>query len=402
MPVVLHISPFPDFDNPTSGGLIRIAEIRRAYQRNGYEVIPCHIVTRDRDLVHPLDQKLPWIDRIRRKHLGPPRHLGQIRLRWATQRSHAMARRIAKGLDRHIDVIHLEHPWLIELARQLRTYPQASHAALVYSAHNLEHRLHEQLWMREGRNHKAVHRLTAEVIAAEEECIEAADICWAVSPEDQEWLQRQGGKNVLLVPNGCRKLDNKVPQASVPAQPYVVFVGGDYPPNIDGFLHWIGSSAACLPSGTTIALAGKAGDVLAAKPELRRAIHEGKVINLGLQPVECLDQLLLHAYAILLPISSGGGTNLKTAEALCSRRPIVATDMSFRGFEQWLDTEGIHVANTPEQFMSDTINILTSSFANECTRAHLDQLQWDGILDKALKVVSSWQHQCNAHDKVGT
>ena len=61
---VLQISPFAIPDTPESGGLIRIAETKRAYERAGCEVAVCSIVTKKRDLRNELDLLLPWPDRI--------------------------------------------------------------------------------------------------------------------------------------------------------------------------------------------------------------------------------------------------------------------------------------------------------------------------------------------------
>lgn len=54
--------------------------------------------------------------------------------------------------------------------------------------------------------------------------------------------------------------------------------------------------------------------------------------------------LLKMSDIVVLPITEGGGTNLKTAEALQSARTIAATDVAFRGFERHRSLVGVYCA----------------------------------------------------------
>jgi hypothetical protein len=51
----------------------------------------------------------------------------------------------------------------------------------------------------------------------------------------------------------------------------------------------------------------------------------------------------------LLPITQGEGSNLKTAEALLSGKPIVATSHSFRGYEEFQYLPHITIADDPRE-----------------------------------------------------
>jgi glycosyltransferase involved in cell wall biosynthesis len=55
-------------------------------------------------------------------------------------------------------------------------------------------------------------------------------------------------------------------------------------------------------------------------------------------------------HGVFLPIRSGGGTNLKTAEALALGKWVVATSTALRGFERFSRAEGVTVADTPADF----------------------------------------------------
>jgi hypothetical protein len=59
---------------------------------------------------------------------------------------------------------------------------------------------------------------------------------------------------------------------------------------------------------------------------------------------------LLLSDAILLPIVAGGGTNLKTAEALLAGKKIIATSKAFRGFEKFMQDDYVSIVDRPEDY----------------------------------------------------
>jgi hypothetical protein len=386
MATVLQISPFRIPDAPDSGGLIRIAEINGAYQRAGCDTLRCSIVTRTRDQRGDLDLVLPLIDRLRRSHLGEPSHLGPIRQRWATVRGDLLLNGLAKRITRRVDVIQLEHPWAIRLATGLRRTAWCADALIVYSAHNIEHELHRDIWTHAGCWNHAAQALHAQIIKAEAECARHADMVWAVSDHDARALCNMGAKHVQTVPNGCRQLPDRHHAPGLPDVPYLLFVGGDYPPNIEGFVTWLGDSLDWLPANTRIVLVGAAGQRLAGRAHYQGALNSGRLHNAGRVPQTLLDQLILHANGVLLPISQGGGTNLKTAEALCSQRPFVATRASMRGFDAWQSAPGVHLADSPDAFRQLALQLLQQA-PQESAHRDTRGLYWTHILDSAVDKV---------------
>lgn len=381
MATILHLSPFPDSDSYTSGGLIRIKEIRNAYKELGFDVCRCHVVTRERDIVNPLDVRLKWIDRVRRKHWGPPQNIGQIRLTWATKNSDFYSRKIISSLPDSIDLIQIEHPWLIHLANQIRRSPKASHAKLIYSAHNIESQLHADIW---GKSRASVN-LIDEIRETEIYALQCADISWGVSESDARWMRLHAAKHVLHVPNGCREITiNPHKESASERAPYVLFVGGNFKPNIDGFMEWIGTQADLLSEKTTIMVAGDVGRVLSQQPTLQKSFLEKKIIDAGKPSIAELDDLIADSAAIILPITKGAGSNLKTAEALCSQRPIIATDFSFRGYERWKNSTEIHFAKSPQQFCELINETLKNSNQPKAKRDDLDELYWKNIFIEAI------------------
>ena len=64
----------------------------------------------------------------------------------------------------------------------------------------------------------------------------------------------------------------------------------------------------------------------------------------------CLDGLIANATGIVLPLREGGGSNLKTAEALYSGLPLVATTVAMRGYETFRNMDGVIVADDAAAF----------------------------------------------------
>lgn len=386
---VLQICPFPIPEKPSSGGQIRIDEIAKMYRALGAEVERCSIVTRKRDLVNPMDVLMPWWHRVRRKHLGRPSNIGPLRQYWSASRSDALLNRLLARVSSRIDIIQLEHPWLIPLAKKLRQHPLLEKAVLVYSSHNIESALHESMWREAGVWNRKAAALQQDMLAAEVAAAREADIVWAVSESDAAVLSGWGAREVLVAPNGCRLLPKRSATEGLPSKPYALFAGAAYGPNVNGFQEWLGLSLDYLPLDTAVVTAGSCGKVFSTMPSYAAAIDDGRFLNYGWVEQPFLDQLLLHAAVIILPVSAGGGTNLKTAEAIMSMRPVVATSYAMRGYEKWKNVESIYVEKTPKEFQDRVAQILGSQRASDRVSFDGASLTWQSCLQGAAQAVSA-------------
>jgi hypothetical protein len=103
-----------------------------------------------------------------------------------------------------------------------------------------------------------------------------------------------------------------------------------------------------------------------------------------------LSCLIANAAGLLLPITFGGGSNLKTAEALVSGKRIVASPMAFRGFEDFASMPGLLFADNEADF-GDAIRLTfdLSSDEGTITRPGVESLLWDECLRPLVGVVRS-------------
>jgi glycosyltransferase involved in cell wall biosynthesis len=83
-------------------------------------------------------------------------------------------------------------------------------------------------------------------------------------------------------------------------------------------------------------------------------------------------------HGVLLPISEGGGSNLKTAEALTLGKWVIATSISLRAFEAYAN-DGVIVANNPAEFRHAIRQVLQRPPAviSDGDRLARDALYWD-------------------------
>lgn len=383
---VLQVCPFGIPSEPASGGQIRISAIARAYEAAGCTVDRCCVVTRKRDTYNPLDVVMPWLDRIRRYHLGKPGNLGQIRQHWAAIKGQGLQHQLRAKLDRRYDLVHVEHPWGMALVNQLRDHASLREARLVCSTHNVEQELFESTVRERQEWTPAAKRLADEIGRIEREAVKVADLVWTVSQHDADVLSKFGS-SCVVAPNGCRALPDQAddPAFSSLNEPYALFVGANYGPNIHGFLGMLGDDLDFLPNGSSVHTVGTCGQHLQGHEPHQHAQQAGRLVHHGRVSQSTLDAALRHACVMILPISSGGGTNLKTAEALATGHAVLGTPQAFRGFEDWMQAANVHVAGDPTTFRKKLAELLTTP-ANTAVRTKTERaaLTWPEVLQPAV------------------
>jgi hypothetical protein len=134
---------------------------------------------------------------------------------------------------------------------------------------------------------------------------------------------------------------------------FVLYSASAHPPNITGFFDIFAGGVGCIAPNELIVVAGSAGPNIKSDPRFERTAGLSKVfVAPGTVSEECLQGLLEIAHTIGLPITHGGGTNLKTAEALWAGKHIVATTTALRGFESFRASQGVLVADEPSKFLA--------------------------------------------------
>lgn len=253
------------------------------------------------------------------------------------------------------DLIHVEQPWLFDFARKyVASVPGASAAKVIYGSQNIEYHLKGDILR--AANHPDAERLTREVQALETRAMQQADGVLCVSRHDEEWARQVTSAPVHFAPNGISPWvvsDAGIREANQLTQQrkIALFCGSAHQPNVNGFASMMAGGFGALDFDQRLVVAGAAGYLINQHEVLHRSSGlADHTIIAGMVSAPCLTGLLDTAHCLVLPLTQGGGTNLKTAEALWSGRHVVATSVAMRGFEAFHEAPGVTVADTPAAF----------------------------------------------------
>jgi hypothetical protein len=202
----------------------------------------------------------------------------------------------------------------------------------------------------------------------ETELAQAADVIWAVSEADATRLRELGQRTrgVYVFGNGVGLPDIDPSQATqwarahLPALPFATFISSYHLPNAVGFFAMLSDSMAFLPPDAQLVIAGGICNYLTEAPEFVRwrDINQSRTRLLGVVEDVGIAALRQQAHVFVLPIVSGGGSNIKTAEALISGHYVLCTSTAMRGFDAYAQAPGVFVEDDPARFRARLAELL--------------------------------------------
>ena len=365
--VVLLLSTYP-FTRPLHGGQIRLSNIARMYSDIGCNVISVAFFdpnsvssgeTGEFDIPVNLEGKYSMFD-------GECVPLINDYLTDAFAASDTGGfSKIQKVLADFGEpaIVHVEQPWLWSLAKRIRQDACKTDPILIYGSQNVEADLKfdilKQYEVQSAEQvREAIHKL-------EKSACEEADLSIAVTRSEMTTLAKYGAKKVILAPNGY---DAKIPRKEhkekwanqLPNAPYLVYAASAHPPNFSHFTELVGESLGCFSPESKLVIVGSVcNHIYNALVATRwHSLNLSRIVLAGTVSDDDLTAIKSMSHGFLLPIPHGGGSNLKTAEAIASGKYIIGTPHAFRGFEEYLDLPNITVANTPKQFQSGISHVL--------------------------------------------
>jgi len=251
-------------------------------------------------------------------------------------------------------VVHIEQPYMVEPVSDILKELNLK-SLIIFGSQNVESEMKRGIYKLQLSNEdlRALVKRTEEV---ERMAVKRADIILAVSGYDlltlRSWNKFTPG---YVVSNGIEsplKYTPKINQWSLfkkddNIQQIATFIGSAHPPNYFGFRELV--SGIKLVPAARIVVAGGVSEVIRSNYKTDDTIWD-TVFAAGVLPSASLHSLIHESDIILLPILNGGGSNLKTAEAIISHKKIVATQYAFRGYEKYLSLPNIYLANSPKAF----------------------------------------------------
>lgn len=352
---ILQVTTY-SLDNPRHGGQIRCSEIRKKLEKMGNKVDSlCIIQSHEKSKKNPHIKATEQTWRVS-QHLREI--LTDVDLHFTFQTEKWQAE-IQKQVDiNRFDLVIIEQPWMykpITMAFRLaRRTP-----SFVYSSQNVEAPLKAAILGYLGKfTTEEIEQVKSVVEKIENDAALSSQLTVAVSPNDSEYFDQLGAKNVIAS-NGTNFQNEQNFDFHSTSEKYFLFVGSGHPPNFEGFNKFLGDSLAYLPPDFKIYCVGSVCHLIREWAEAGGAAgtFSSRSRLIGEVTEEQLAALINSAQAILLPINTGGGSNLKTAEALASGKTVISTPVAMRGFENWIGQPGVYVDGTPAEFRKQVYRI---------------------------------------------
>jgi hypothetical protein len=361
---VLTLSTYP-IAIPRHGGQQRLHHIVEAYKSAGHHTQSIGILGSKR--YEPEDGFLPCppIEQLN-KFIANPFLMEDWSIGQLACKDDAFYRSLSDRIAGVPDLIHVEQPWLFAFAQKYASHFKRGATTIVYGSQNVEHELKRRILSSYiGGTH--AEECAELVLQCETEAAARADLVVATSQSDLEWLKRHTSGEVILAPNGVPERPSSVRgiqeanRITLHAKT-ALYCASAHPPNTRGFFDIFGRGIGFLTPVERIVVAGSAGTGIKADPRFHRTPGLAQhFVDAGEVSEECLQGLLETCHAILLPITQGGGTNLKTAEAIWAGRWVLATPVAMRGFENFSAHRGINICSDPTVFRETTRKVMGSS-----------------------------------------
>lgn len=357
---ILILCTYP-INSPRHGGQLRVRNIVDSYRLAGHRVdvvgvLGSHEYENENGFL-PFPGEVAISNYIKNPYLMEDYAIGRL---FSEEDNHYDL--LAKKIINKPEVIQIEHPWLFSFAKKYINEKKI-HPLFIYSSHNIEWKLKKDI-ISSAMGDEVGLEYSEKIRVVEEEAISASQLISSVSENDSDWIKTITDKKVVVAPNGVSawSLTEKGAREALTISEnyrYALYCASAHPPNITGFFDIFSGGFGSLRPDEKLIIAGGAGWNIASDIRIHQsAILAEKTKVAGVVSLSCLHGLLSGAHCIVLPITQGGGTNLKTAEALWSGKHVLATSVAMRGFERFIDTPGVYIADSPIKFKQDLRRIM--------------------------------------------
>lgn len=213
-------------------------------------------------------------------------------------------------------------------------------AKTIVMAHNVESVLYQH---RARLKHNIVSWIQSWFVKYnEKKTVIYADRIIALNERDcHDMIAIYGRAADAILPITCTSPTYKITKV-IPKQPYCLFVGSNFLPNIEGITWFITNVAPYI--GMNVRVVGSCCE----NPQLKKIKLPNNVYLDGY--VNDLSQYYLQAAVIIAPIFSGSGMKTKTIEAVSYGKSIVGTNEAFIGIQCDYNKIG-GLCNTASEFI---------------------------------------------------
>ncbi|AVF37022.1 hypothetical protein [Rahnella sikkimica] len=300
------------------------------------------------------------------------------------------------------EIILLEQPFLWPLVeRFINDGTLSPSVKVIYSSHNIEVVMKRQIYQ-DLFSPEIAKQYTDYVDNIERGVINYCSGAIAVSEIDAKYINKiSPGTQVQIYFNGHSRPQNgpedkKWQSRFANRDANWVFVGSWHPPNINGLRDLVISlSRQEGDKDFAMWVLGSVGNGLAATTPNFDAKDYPWLNITGLVSAEDIDSAILCSSGIVLPIWEGGGSNLKTAQALLSTKCILGSEFSFRAFEHVLDEPGVFLVKDADSLAKLVTE--THPEPNYIRSEKVYALEWERVLQTlpnfVLKIFDSSEEE---------
>jgi len=358
---ILLVSTYP-IKKPQHGGQKRVAAIVDEYRKAGHHVAHTAICI---DYFYPdVSSKdnivISWS---RYHHLPVAAVIGDLLLSDVLSEDKAAQAKFLDIIQQFKpDIIEVEQAFLYKTIRNAVDLISWK-GVLVNSTQNIETHLKRQIL--ENSTPLSTHDIDDIIDRIDSlERFAATDADWTVActDHDAKILKSMGAREVLVAPNGIarEKTDqqtmNKLRRQfdSEGVKKVILYIGSAHPPNLTGYKKMVGEKIGFLDSDTRLVVVGGVADMIYGYaqhlPNYIKAIYLNNIVLMGRVEENVLTALLKISNQIILPLTEGGGSNLKTAEAILADKQVVGTTKAFHSYEKYMKLPNIVVTDSSDEF----------------------------------------------------
>jgi hypothetical protein len=393
---ILILATYP-IEEPLHGGQKRTKAIFEQYQ-DIFEAVKFTAVFHKKYFDHYGPDDLPIADAGILARIEENSFLSDILCGEALYDDPGVKQKLAELLKNYQpDIVQIEQIYayagLSPLLAELGMKPK-----LILSSHNLEYRMKKEIYDGLKLDAATKESLLNKIDKLERTASKRARLVIAVSENDASEHCKMGAKRVLVIPNGTQKtIPTKMAlehwrkfKREHGAQKLITFVGSAHPPNLFGFQKMVGEDLDFLPKGAALMLAGGISQYMQETYKAGSPVTDAfwrKAVPLGRLSDDNLAGVIAESEVLLLPIVSGGGSNLKTAEAILSGNKTVATSYAFRSYEKYKHLPNIQIADKQADFQQRIITMLTKPYIKRSPEQTelAEQVQWQYCLKPLIK-----------------
>lgn len=263
---------------------------------------------------------------------------------------------------------------------------------IIYSSQNIEYQMKEEIYQ-DTFDGEELENYVTHVKNMEYDIIRSSDMILAVSNYDKNYIQNIVPQTpVYLYRNGHNGIETDIQKDEwlkkfKSSKRNFVYIASWHGPNINGLYKLVENGLLELDSKeVSIWILGSVGPGLLQTKNI--VLEEDSPLKIiGPTESDDIDGAILASTGIVLPIWEGGGSNLKTAQALLSGRKIIASNFAFRGFEEFLDEKELYISDEPKTLIEYMLNMETE-YDDIVRDNSINGLLWDNLLSSLSDTIN--------------